>query len=84
VVDAGLTRASKGDAQATATDTTAIKALFSNRNILVYTMTLFYSANAAMLPLAGQKLELQIIRNHPYTRLLPSSSDKVYSFGSQI
>jgi MFS family permease len=58
-IDHELARASKDDAQTTATtDTSGIKTLFSNRNILFFTiaMALFHLANAAMLPLAGQKM----------------------------
>jgi MFS family permease len=58
-IDHELARASKDDAQATATtDTAGIKTLFSNHNILFFTiaMALFHLANAAMLPLAGQKM----------------------------
>jgi MFS family permease len=58
-IDHELARASKDDAQATTTtDTAGIKTLFSNRNILFFTiaMALFHLANAAMLPLAGQKM----------------------------
>jgi MFS family permease len=58
-IDHELARASKDDAQATTTtDTAGIKTLFSNHNILFFTiaMALFHLANAAMLPLAGQKM----------------------------
>ena len=64
-IDHELARAFKDDAQAAATDTTGIKALFSNRNILFFTiaMALFHLANAAMLPLAGQKMGIADKKN---------------------
>ena len=78
MVNAGLAHASKGDAQAPATDSKGIKALFSNRNILVFTiaMAFCYLANATLLPLAGQKMKIADRRIHPYTRLWPSLSHK--------
>ena len=64
-IDHELARASKDDAQDNSTDTTGIKELFSNRNILFFTiaMGLFHLANAAMLPLAGQKMGIADKKN---------------------
>jgi predicted MFS family arabinose efflux permease len=64
-IDHELARASKDDAQTNTTETAGIKTLFSNRNILFFTiaMALFHLANAAMLPLAGQKMGIADKRN---------------------
>lgn len=64
-IDHELARASEKTEDAAATNTTGIKALFSNRNILFFTiaMGLFHLANAAMLPLAGQKMGIADKKN---------------------
>jgi MFS family permease len=56
-IDHELARAAAVDDLAK-TGNTGIKDLFKNRNILMFTvsMALFHLANAAMLPLAGQKM----------------------------
>jgi len=56
-IDHRLARAAETE-ENTTVDATGIKKLLSNRNILLFTisMGLFHLANAAMLPLAGQKM----------------------------
>lgn len=58
-IDHDLARAAETSEQTTA-GATGIKQLLSNRNILLFTISLglFHLANAAMLPLAGQKMGL--------------------------
>ncbi len=57
-IDHDLARAA--DKDDTEADTSGVMALLTNRNILVFTiaMALFHLANAAMLPLVGQKMGL--------------------------
>jgi MFS family permease len=58
-IDHDLARAA-ADTDSNKAGPTGIKELFNNRNILFFTisMALFHLANAAMLPLAGQKMGL--------------------------
>jgi MFS family permease len=58
-IDHNLARAA-GANDATQVSATGLKTLLSNRNILLFTisMALFHLANAAMLPLVGQKMGL--------------------------
>ncbi|MFD2569160.1 MFS transporter [Spirosoma soli] len=58
-IDHNLARAASDNDQAT-DDNSGVLALLTNRNILVFTiaMALFHLANAAMLPLVGQKMGL--------------------------
>jgi MFS family permease len=58
-IDHDLARAGESSEDTTA-DATGVKQLLSNRNILLFTISLglFHLANAAMLPLAGQKMGL--------------------------
>jgi len=57
-IDHDLARAA--DKDETAADASGVMALLTNRNILLFTisMALFHLANAAMLPLVGQKMGL--------------------------
>ncbi|WP_026464391.1 MFS transporter [Adhaeribacter aquaticus] len=58
-IDHELARAASHTESAT-TEVAGVKALFRNRNILLFTlaMGIFHLANAAMLPLVGQKMGL--------------------------